>query len=381
MNSRDFDIVLYGATGFTGRLTAEHLARRSGADGALSWAIAGRNAQKLAGLREELGADQAAIVIADLGDPDSLRSMARRARVVGTAAGPYQLYGEPVAAACAEAGTDYLDLSAETAWIRHLIDRWAEPARKSGARLAPCAGFDSIPSELGVMLVQQEAKARFGRTLPYVKGRVLALRSGLSGGSAATAAATASASRQNPSIAALQRDPFALTPGFRGPPQPDARTTRYDPDVDSEVGPFMMAAVNTKSVHRLNLLLGHPWGADFRYDEMSVLRDGAPVDFDRSSIGQRKPGEGPSLEERESGFYLIRYIGLGPDGERIGVSVEGDADPGYGSTAKIFGEAIIGLAQDRGGRAGGVWTPGALMAADLLVRLQAHAGVTFTVEA
>jgi short subunit dehydrogenase-like uncharacterized protein len=380
MGSREFDVILYGATGYTGRLVAEHLARRLPADGVLNWALAGRDADTLQHMREAFGAAHAGIVVADLDDAPSLQALARRARVVGTAAGPYHRRGEALAQACAEAGTDYLDISAETAWIRHLIDRLSATARRTGARLIPCAGFDSIPSELGVLRIQQEATARFGRALPYVKGRILAMRSGMSGGSAATAAAITAAARADPAVAALYRNPFALTPGFDGPPQPDARTRRYDPDVAGDVGPFTMAPVNIKSVHRLNFLLGQPWGADFRYDEMALIHNGAPADFDRTQATQLAPGQGPAAEDRAAGFYKIRYLGLDSGQVRVSVLVEGDADPGYGSTAKIFGEAMIFIALDGDDGPGGVWTPGAIMGTRLLAPLEAHAGLTFTDE-
>ncbi len=380
MNSREFDLVVYGASGYTGRLTAQHFADGTRMGAGLRWAMAGRDFGRLAQVRDDISAGAASIIVADQGDAAALRSLVRRTRAVVTTVGPYQLHGGPLVAACAEAGTDYLDLSAEAPWIRSVIDTWTETARRTGARLVPCAGFDSIPSELGVLLVQQAAKARFGRYLPYVKGRILGLQSGISGGSAATAAAGAAAARNDPLIAALNRNPFALTPGFEGPPQPDARTVRYDPDIASEVGPFTMAPVNSKSVHRLNFLLGHPWGDDFRYDEMSAIRDGASVDFDTAGARRFSPGQGPSAEERAAGFFKIRYIGLGQDGERVSVLVEGDADPGYGATAKIFAEAATSLVKDCGDGAGGVWTPGAMMGDRLIARLQSRAGVRFTVE-
>ncbi len=376
----EFDIVVYGATGYTGRLVAARLAQRFGATGELSFAIAGRNRERLNRLRDELGLPDLAVLAADPEDAAAMDRMASSGRVVLAAAGPFLLYGEAIAAACARTGTDYLDLAGETPFIRRLIDTWGETARHTGARMAPSAGFDSIPSELGVLMVQTAAEARFGTPHSAVKGRVMALRSGLSGGSAASVQAMIAA-EHDPAVAVMRLDPFALTPGFRGPPQPDARALQYDADLGAVVGPFVMADINTKAVHRLNYLLGHPWGHAFAYDEMSVLHDGKPVDFDLSGLAEFGPGQGPDQSEREAGHYTLRYVGLGPADARTVVTVQGDADPGYGGTAKIMCEAAVCLLQDCQDQPGGVWTPGALMGLALRDRLAAHAGMTFLIEA
>lgn len=376
----EFDIVVYGATGYTGRLVAARLARRFGATGEFSFAIAGRSRERLSRLRDELGLPGSAVLAADPDDAVAMDRLASSGRVILAAAGPFLLYGDAIAAACARTGTDYLDLAGETPFIRHLIDTWGETARRTGARMAPSAGFDSIPSELGVLMVQAAAVARFGTPHPAVKGRVMALRSGMSGGSAASAQAIIAA-EHDPAVAAMRSDPFALTPGFRGPPQPDARTVRYDADLEADVGPFVMADINAKAVHRLNHLLGHPWGEAFAYDEMAVLHAGRPVDFDLSNLAELRPGQGPTPSEREAGHYTLRYVGLGPAEARTVVTVQGDADPGYGGTAKIMCEAAVCLLKDCQDRPGRVWTPGALMGLALRDRLAAHAGITFRIEA
>jgi len=333
----EFDVIVYGASGYTGRLVAEHLAKRYGVGGAVKWAMAGRSADKLAQVRGEIGAPRdTPLVIADASDPASLDAMVRRAKAVITTVGPYQLYGEALIAACAAAGTDYLDLTGEPNWMARTIPAHHETAKKTGARLVHSAGFDSIPFELGVWFCEETAKQTLGRYVPRVKGRVRAIQGGLSGGTAASGAATMAAAQKDPSVLGVLMDPFALTPGFRGPEQPRGDQPHHDPDLDAEVGPFMMAMINTKNVHRSNFLMGHPWGGDFQYDEMTIVTPGAPTEFTGLGEGGPKPGEGPTPEEREAGFFDILFVGVAPDGRQVRVSVKGDKDPGYGSTSKML---------------------------------------------
>jgi short subunit dehydrogenase-like uncharacterized protein len=379
----EFDIIVYGASGYTGRLVAEHLAARYGVGGEVKWAMAGRSAAKLAEVREAIGAPaETPLVVADAGDPNSVREMVRRTKAVITTVGPYQLYGSDLVAACAEAGTDYLDLCGEPNWMRAMIDAHEGAAKASRARILFSCGFDSIPFELGVWFCEETAKARLGGAAPRVKGRVRAIKGGLSGGTAASGAATMAAVQNDPSQMAVLMSPWGLTPGFQGPEQPMAMAPMEDPDV-GPVSPFMMAMINTKNVHRSNLLMGHPYGRDFVYDEMSLGAAGGPASFDDIGAmpgGPPKPGEGPSKEERESGFFDILFIGIAPDGRQVRVSVKGDKDPGYGSTSKMLAETAIALvrAPDVAGR---IWTPGAALQGRLVERLSQHAGLTFAVEA
>ena len=378
----EFDLIVYGATGYTGRLVAEYLAQRYGIGGEVKWAMGGRSAAKLAQVRDEMGAPaDTPLVVADAEDAAGLDVMVRRAKAIVTTVGPYQLYGDKLVAACAAAGTDYLDLCGEPNWMAHVIATHDAAAKASGARILHSCGFDSIPFELGVYFAEETAKAKLGGPVPRVKGRIRAMRGGLSGGTAASGAATMAAIQKDPSLIALMMNPFALTPGFQGPDQPPGNAVEHDPDLGVDVGPFMMAAINTKNVHRSNALMGHPWGKDFAYDEMSVVVPGAPTEFTGMGEGMPKPGEGPSKAEREAGFYDIAFIGLATDGRKVRVSVKGDRDPGYGSTSKMLAEAAICLIRDRPDVAGGVWTPGAAMGMQLVDRLGANAGVTFAVEA
>jgi short subunit dehydrogenase-like uncharacterized protein len=383
---REFDAVVYGATGYTGRLVAEHLLKTQGVGGAVKWAMAGRSGAKLAEVRELIGAPASLpLIVADAHDPAALAAMAARAKVVITTAGPYQLYGSDLVAACAGAGCDYVDLTGESNWIAAMIAAHDAAAKASGARIVFSCGFDSIPFDLGVWFVQEAARERLGAPAPRVRGRIRAMRGGFSGGTFASGMATMAAAQRDPGVGKLLADPFALTPGFAGPAQPDGEHAYEDTVTGSWVAPFMMAGINTKAVHRTNFLLGHPWGADFQYDEMLMIdgppKEGAaPAGFSLSGGPPPKPGEGPTKAEREAGFYDILFIAQAPDGATVRASVKGDMDPGYGSTSKMLAEAALALAQDvdRETTPGGCWTSAAAMAQALLRRLPE---ITFQVEA
>jgi len=377
----EFDIIVYGASGFTGRLVAEYLAARYGVGGEIKWAMAGRSAAKLAEVRDEIGAPKdTPLVVADAADAASVAAMVGRTKAVLTTVGPYQLYGSDLVAACAAAGTDYLDLCGEPAWMRQMIDAHHATAQKTGARIVFSCGFDSIPFELGVYFVEEVAKARLGAAVPRVKGRVRKMKGGFSGGTAASLTATMAAAGKDPSIIAYLTNPFSLAGGFEGPEQPRGDKAEHDEDLGTEVGPFVMATINTKNVHRSNALLGHAWGTDFVYDEMAVIdRNGSPP----ASLGgpnAPKPGEGPSKEERETGFFDILFVGIAADGRKVRAGVTGDKDPGYGSTSKMISEAAICLVKDAAEVPGGIWTPGAAMGGRLIKRLVDNAGLTFVDE-
>ncbi|WP_033073447.1 saccharopine dehydrogenase family protein [Sphingopyxis sp. MWB1] len=386
--AREYDIIVYGATGFTGRLVAEYLAHHyAGRADAPKWAMAGRSEAKLAEVRDLIGAPKdTPLVIADASDPASLDAMAERSKVVLTTVGPYQLYGADLVAACVRAGTAYADLCGEPGWMREMIDAHEQAAKASGARITFSCGFDSTPFDLGVLFLQAEAVKRHGKPAPRVKGRVRKMQGGASGGTVASLTETLKAVAKNPSLALLLRSSFALTPGFEGPAQPTGLVPEYDSATGTWTAPFIMAPINTKNVHRTNMLLGHKWGADLVYDEMVMTTIGeagkamAEAMAKANPFGESrlKPGEGPSKEEREAGFYDILFIGEYPDGTTIRASVQGDRDPGYGSTSKMLAETGMALLGNEG--AGGIWTPGALLGDALIERLTAHAGLTFQIE-
>ncbi len=384
--ARTYDVIVYGSTGYTGCLVAEHLLKTYGAAGDLKWAMAGRSESKLKDVRKEIGApDSLPLVVADSSNAASLAAMAEQTQALITTAGPYQLYGDGVVAACAKAGTDYVDLTGESNWIADKMKLHEAEAKASGARLVFSCGFDSIPFDVGVYYVQEETKKKFGAYAPRVRARIRGMRGGLSGGTLASGTATQAAMQKNPGIMQVLLDPFALTPGFKGPEQPDGNTPYEDKIVGSWVGPFMMAAINTKAVHRDNFLLGHRWGQDFKYDEMAMTagpNGPAGPSFDVGGANMPKPGEGPSKKEREEGFYDILFVAEFPDGRMLRAAVKGDMDPGYGSTSKMLGEAAVCLVRDvpRSQTGGGCWAPAAAMGDALIKRLPKNAGITFTVE-
>jgi short subunit dehydrogenase-like uncharacterized protein len=401
-----FDLVLHGATSFVGRIAAEHLVERHGVGGALRWAISGRSPERLHALRDLLGrrAAKLPVVVADAADDDALRALCASTRVVASTVGPYALYGEPLVAACAATGTDYCDLTGEVQWVRRMIERHQRAARRSGARIVHCCGFDSLPSDLGVHVLQREAVARFGQPLARVRARVWKMRGGFSGGTIASLLNVLDEARRDAALRRTLADPYALCPPSRArrPRQPEVRLPEYDAVAGAWLAPFVMAAINTRVVHRTNALRKAAYGRGFVYDEAvscgpglggraratalaaglaSALAAGAvpPLRAALERFVLPAPGEGPSPEQQRHGRWELRFFGGDDATARLALQVTGDRDPGYGSTGKMFVEAAIALAPDRGrARApGGFWTPAALLGDRLVERLVAHAGVRF----
>lgn len=404
---KPFDLIVFGATGFTGRLVAEYLNTTYGVDQALRWAMAGRSLDKLAQVRSLINAPaELPLLQADASDANSLNALVAQARCIISTVGPYQRHGEGLVRACADAGTDYVDLCGEPGWMAQMIHQHDAAARASGARIVFSCGFDSIPFDLGVVFLQDEAQRRFGAPLMRVRGRVRVMKGGFSGGTMASALATVEAMGRDVELARSMADPFALTPGFRGPAQPEGDSAAYDDAAQAWTGPFVMAAINTKNVHRTHALRGHPWGRDFVYDERMLTGDGKRGEQRAKALARNsrlqnallgfaparellrrfalpKPGQGPSLHERESGRYEVLFIGDTAQGQRLCAVVKGDRDPGYGSTCKLISESALCLIDevDRSMAGGGVWTPGAAMGLALVRRLQARAGLSFAIEA
>jgi short subunit dehydrogenase-like uncharacterized protein len=382
--NREFDIIVYGATGYTGRLVAEYLKDKNG----LKWAMAGRSADKLVEVRDLIGAaTDTPLIVADASDPDTLDAMVKRTKVVLTTVGPYQLYGNELVAACVANGTDYTDLCGEPAWMRQKIDQHDAAAKASGARIVFSAGFDSIPFDLGVLMLQKHCVATFGAPAPRVKGRMRAMKGTFSGGTAASLKATMAAASKDSAVIGYLTNPFSLSADFAGPPQPAGNKPEYDESLGSWATNFVMAPINTKNVHRTNHLLGHAYGADFVYDEMMLTGPGEHGEAIAKHVASTpmmggaddpKPGEGPTKEERDTGFYDILFVAEYPDARTARFSVMGDRDPGYGSTSKMISETAIALCAHNG--PGGVTTPGAALGEQLVDRLQKNAGLTFAVE-
>jgi short subunit dehydrogenase-like uncharacterized protein len=413
--SRAYDVVVWGATGFTGQLVAEYLAKTYGVKRELRWAIAGRSREKLAAVQSQLTAiDPAAkelpLLVADGRDRSSLDPLVRSTRVVATTVGPYAIHGHELAASCAENGTDSCDLTGEPQFVLATIQRHHARARETGARIVNCCGFDSIPSDLGVLVLQEEMRARHGTRCAQVKYFLAKMKGGFSGGTAASALNIAEEIGRDPSVRSILGNPYALDPDRtgRGPDKTDQRGVRWDSDLGVWTGPFMMAAINTRIVRRSNALLGYAWGPDFLYSECQSFGSGPGAMFTAASLaggfgaffvlatmGPTRallkrmlpaPGEGPSKEERESGFFVVKLVGIGDakgggDAPRLLATVRGQSDPGYGETAKMLGESAVSLAKDEltgPGAQGGVLTPASSMGMKLVDRLR-RAGMTFDV--
>jgi short subunit dehydrogenase-like uncharacterized protein len=402
---KPWDIIVFGATGFTGRLVAEQLQANGGPG--LAWAMAGRSASRLALLRRSLGApDSVGLLTADAADARALAELVAQARVVITTVGPYQRYGEALARACAAAGTDYVDLCGEPLWMARMIPLLEAPARASGARIVFSCGFDSVPFDLGVVFLQAAAVERFGAPLCEVRGRVAVMKGSFSGGTAASLMATLEAVSADRTLARALADPFLLTPGFAGPAQPETEGAAYDDWADAWTTPFVMATINTKNVHRSNFLRGHPWGRDFVYGERQLTGSGVGGEERARRLSRNTrvqnlllgfgptrslirrlalpaPGQGPTQAQRDAGRYELVFTGATPDGRRLRARVKGDRDPGYGSTSRIVLQCALCLLHDvdRDATPGGVWTAGAAMGLALVRRLEAAAGLTFQIEA
>jgi short subunit dehydrogenase-like uncharacterized protein len=328
------------------------------------------------------------LVVADASDPASIEAMVNSTRVVLTTVGPYQLYGSDLVRACAAAATDYVDLCGEPAWMHEMIAAHGDAAKASGARIVFSCGFDSIPFDLGVFYLQQIASEQLGGAVSKVRGRVRAMQGTFSGGTLASFKATMAAAAEDHSLIDVLMNPFALTQDFAGPSQPSGLAPIYEEDLDSWSAPFVMATINTKNIHRSNFLLSHSYGENFVYDEMLLTGPGEAGEQIANAVAgdtsmandPKQPGEGPSKEERENGFYDVLFVGTGESGKSVRVSVKGDKDPGYGSTSKMIAESAVCLVKNPDAASGGIWTPAAALGSELIDRLQQNAGLTFQVE-
>ena len=402
---KEFDILVYGATGFTGRLVTQYLKAQT-ADSNVTWAVAGRSESKLKALMAEFSLPEGvSYQIADSSDPAALREAIGKARVVLTTVGPYARYGNDVVAACAELGVHYCDLTGEVHWMRRMIDAHQKTAEASGAIIVHTCGFDSIPSDLGTYYAQKVMRERHGVPARHVKYRAREFKGGFSGGTLDSMWSMMEEMAKDPSIGLTLADPYALNPKGqrRGMDGPDRMTPEYDPDFGAWIAPFVMAQINTRVVRRSNALLGGLYGADFRYDEGTLIKDG-PLGFlgaAATSLGmsgmnalsspeatrkllQRvlpKPGEGPDEETIKNGFYVIDLLAKHPTDKSkdLTVRVTGDQDPGYGSTSKMLAESAAALAAGEAVVGGGFWTPASAIGDALLQRLPDHAGITFEV--
>jgi short subunit dehydrogenase-like uncharacterized protein len=401
------DLVLYGASSFVGKLVARHLSEREQATG-LRWALAGRSLAALERVRNSLGegAKSLPLMVADARDSQALLRMAGQTKVVLSCVGPYALLGSDLVAACTATGTDYCDLTGEPQWVAQMIAQHGPRASTSGARIVHCCGFDSVPSDLGVWLVQQEAIRRTGVPCLEIDTRVLTIKGGVSGGTVASMLNVLEQAVRDKSLRALLMNPYALCsdrPDAARVAQHDVRLPEFDAALGQWCAPFVMASVNSKVVMRSHALM-HP-ATSLRYTEAMAMGPG-PVGFGKASalagaLGGfvvagavppsrwalktfvvPKPGQGPSAEQQRAGRFAFLLRGKPNHGEAVTVKFMGDRDPGYGATARMVGEAALSLVFDRlqKKREGGFFTPASLMGASLMERLQAHAGIRVLIE-
>ncbi len=401
-SDRRLDLVVFGATSFVGQILCRHLVDRHGTDGPLRWAIAGRSAAKLDQVAAATGADVERIVV-DAADAAGLQDLAESTRVVVSTVGPYALYGSALVGAVAAAGTDYCDLTGEPQWMRRMIDAHSAAAEASGARIVHAAGFDSIPPDLGVWYPQERAIEAWDEPCSAIEMRVEAMKGGASGGTIASMLNLLEEAAADPQLRKQLQDPYLLAPPDHrsGPSQPDVLRPTRDA-AGRWLGPFVMAGVNTRVVQRTHALLGRPWGREFRYQEAmdlgtgplgaakaTGLAAGTATIVGLGALGPTrrllaralpKPGEGPSPEAQERGWWDVRFTGTTADGHAIETQVTGDRDPGYGSTAKMLGEtAVAFLDLDPAEVPGGFWTTATAFGDRLVERLEAHAGLRFSV--
>ena len=399
--TKEFDIIVWGASGFTGRLVAAYLFKQYGTQGDLKWAMAGRNQEKLIAVRAEVADSSVPIVLADSDDEASLKAMILRTKVVCTTVGPYVTYGSKLVAACITHGAHYCDLAGEVQWMRQMIDKHHEEAKANGVKIVHTCGFDSIPSDMGVYFTQKEALAQKGQRAKRIRMRVAGMRGGLSGGTYASLSKVLEEAMQDKEIYKVLVNPYGLNPTDKqeGGDHPDLQKVIFDPTSKSWIGPFIMAGINTKVVRRSNALSGYAYGNDFRYDEatmsgkgfkgrMKGIMSALPLILMTAKPGSilkrianrmfPKPGEGPTKDQRENGFYSLRFYATLEDGSTALGKVTGDKDPGYGSTSKMLGEAAVCLAKDSLPEISGILTPSTAMGDPLLDRLEKHAGLTFS---
>ena len=414
MTRKAFDVIVFGATSFVGQILCRYLIGEFGTatkpgPRALRWAVAGRSKAKLDALLDDLGTQDLAVLVADADDAEALAAMATQTRVIVSTVGPYALYGDTLVKVCAENGIDYCDLTGEAHWVRKMIATNEAAARVSGARIVHCCGFDSIPSDLGLRYLQQQAMLKYGEPCERVSMRVKAMRGGASGGTVASMLNIVREATRDKALRREYANPYSLCIGETAatPPktkQHNVASAEFDADHKVWVAPFVMAAINTRVVLRSHALLCNAYGSGFQYSEAMMMGKGfsgrtraiafsaglagfligaaiAPTRWLMEKTFLPLPGEGPGPEAQARGFWDYRFVGRTADKRELRVKVTGDRDPGYGSTAKMLGEAAACLALDvtKGAVAGGFWTPSTAMGEPLIARLTKYAGVSFSV--
>lgn len=411
MSNTNYDLVVFGATSFVGKILTKYLVEYfSTHNEKLNWAIAGRSQKKLQEVKDSLGASAQSlpILVADATNETELNNLCSQTRVIVSTVGPYALYGEPLIKACVANGTDYCDLTGETQWIKKMIEKYETQTQQSGSRIVHCCGFDSVPSDMGVYYLQQQALKQFSEPVTQVKMRVKTLKGGASGGTVASLINVIQEAAADPILRKELINPYSICPKNHTfiQKQDYIKAARFDSDFDTWIAPFVMAAINERIVHRSNALSGEAYGQNFTYNEAILTGKGfkgrlkaigivtglgafmlAAVNKPISQLMEHyllpKPGEGPTPEQQLAGRFDLRFLGKTDSGKSLRIKVTGDQDPGYGSTGKMLGQAALSLAIDhfnngqKTGRKGGFWTPATMFDDRFIQRLSEHAGIVF----
>ena len=397
-NKRDFDLIIWGATGFTGNLVCDYINKNYN-ERELRWAIAGRNKKKILKLQQKLKIDDSRTIIADSSDKDSLVKMVKKSKVVCTTVGPYAKYGTNLVEACIEGETNYCDITGETQWIRRIIDRFHTKAKEKNIKIINSCGFDSIPSDMGVFYSQKIILEKTGKYASTINMRVAGAKGGISGGTYNSLSNVLEEALIDKEVRKTLTNPYGLNPIDKqfGPDKSDLREVIFDTVSNSWIAPFVMAGINTKIVRRSHALMDFMYGKNFAYDEATLTGKGIagqirgymsliPIFLatrKKGSIIKKivdfilpKSGEGPSKKTRINGYYNLRFY-LTADKMTYVSKVLGDMDPGYGSTSKMLAESAICLALDEIPDTYGILTPSVALGDSLLKRLEENAGLTF----
>ena len=399
---RKFDIIIWGASSFTGKLVTEYLFNKFGSS-KIKWAIAGRDLGKLKKVRSQVADKNIPIFIADSFDKESLLKIVKKTKVICSTVGPYSLYGTKLVKLCVENYTNYCDITGEAHWIRTLIDNFHEEAKSKKIKIVNSCGFDSIPSDMGVYFIQNEMKKVYKTYAKSIKMRVAGIRGGISGGTYSSLNNLLKEAYADKSIFKVLNNPYGLNPKDKmdGLDKKDLRKIIFDKESNSWIYPFIMAGINTKIVRRSNALINFQYGKNFRYDEAMIAGKGisgfwkailavfplAIVGLNPNSFLKKiinsfmpKPGEGPGVEKRKNGFYNLRFYITIDEKRKAFAKVIGDSDPGYGSTSKMLAESALCLAFDNLPKNYGILTPSSAMGEKLLDRLIKNAGLSFEIK-
>ena len=395
IDKREYDIIIWGASGFTGRLVAEYLYKNYNSKD-LKWAIAGRDNQKLISIRKTFLNDEVPIVLADSFDETSLNKMTQRANVICSTVGPYAKYGSLLVKSCIKNKTHYCDLAGEAQWIRKMIDLYHEEAIRNQVKIVNSCGYDSIPSDMGVYFINKN----LSKKNLTIKMRVTGTKGGYSGGTYASMQNIIKEASSDRDVRKSLTNPYGLNPVGEqsGHDKRDLSSVVYDKKIKSWIAPFLMAGINTKIVRRSNALSNYNYGKDFKYDEAVMTGKGIkgqlagimlsiPLILLAAKPGSilnkifsffvPKPGQGPDKKERESGYFSSKFFVFDEHSNSSIFKVTGDRDPGYGSTSKMLAESAVCLAKDNLDNTFGIITPSYAMGNNILERLISNAGLSF----